>query len=991
MAGILIQFGLSRQLFGQEQLLSQMVHTSWTGRAGVPQGIRDIAQTPDGLLWIASLKGLYTFDGLSFAPFQPASNSPALPSSSLRSLFVARNGDLWAFVSHGPPARIREGQVRLYDRADGSAVEVIGYPQEDSGGTIWAVLNERQLVYLGEDGIWHEVEDPSHGHGLITKLFVDSMDTIWLVVNDRLYRHPLQQQRFAPTNVFVYGLESIKEGPRHDLWITSSGLKTSPHPTAHLQHIDGLGNPLKSPRIAEKLANVLPARDGSLWILSVDSVLFHLKKQALADWQTVQVKNVQDKVQLRAGSESSVGHAFIRGSDGGIWIGGMGGLEHFTEATLVPAIPGASTGEWESCIDSAGALWIAGPTEMLFHVKTGGLPHVMPERGVDNLFCSTNGQVALTDESGIAVLKQNRFSRLPLLPGLKGYNDQYVFTGVTQTPDGRVIAAAAGGAVGRSLWVYSDGKWKNLFPVHDLPEVTALLPDSNKLFLGFRSSTIGVLDHSALRTLPTTQPGIGITLGFTNTSYGLIAYGWNGIAIEKKDAFHMLAFARPDHAALVTGLVEARNGDIWINGAPGIVKIASSEMKEVLRSPGHKIFSINLQEGDLVGPSFPGLFSSSAQIDPSGRLWFSTLNGVVSVDPECVRPPPPPKVTIRGIHADGRPLSRDHSFPPDVGTLTINYIGIDLTNPRGVSYRYRLAGLDKSWQDVGARQEAIFTHLPPGRYTFEVMAENAYGVWTAPAISVPFAILPHFYQTLWFRALSLIVLLALVWFGVRMRLKFVTTAIRARAEERADERIRISRDLHDTLLQGVQGLLLTFHSAAERVPANHQSRPALEQALAVADRIILEGRDRVKGLRALNLTDEELRSSLQALGADLNSSGKVEFVVTCLEAGKTLQPPVASEIFLIAREAVINAFRHAEPSRVSVELRYGNRQFSLCCVDNGRGFDADTVEVSERRGHWGVRGMEERAHKLGASFEYRSSPASGTTISVGLKARRAYE
>jgi signal transduction histidine kinase len=880
----------------------------------------------------------------------------------------------------------------VYGRSDRSVIDVMGNPQEDSAGMMWAVQNERQLVYLGENSIWHAVDDPGQGHGHITVLFVDCIDTIWLVVDDRLYRRPLKQQRFILTNVFVYGRASIKEGLQHDLWITSSGPKTSLYPAAHLQHVDSLGNPSDSPRIAEKLANVLPAGDGSLWILSVDSVLFHLEKQALATRQTLQIKNMKDQVHLKAAAESlgEGDHAFIRGSDGGIWIGGMGGLEHFSEATLVPAIPGASTGEWESCIDSAGALWITGPTGMLFHATSGSPLPLAPWRGVEDLFCSNNGQLALRDESGIAVLKHNRFSRLPLLPGLKGYSNHYIFTGVTQTPEGKVIAAAAGGAIGPSLWTYSEGKWEKLLPVHNLPEVTALLSDSDKLLLGFRSNNIGVLDHGALRTLSTTQPGIGATLGFTNTSYGMFAYGWNGIAIEKKDVFHMLAFARPDQATSVTGLVEARNGDIWINSAPGIVRITSSEMKKGLQSAGHKIFSVNLQEGDLVGPSVPKLFSSSVHIGPGGRLWFSTLNGVVSVDPECIRPTPPPKLTIRSVHADGRPLRGDHSFPPDAGTLTIDYIGIDLTNPRGVSYRYRLDGPDTGWQDVGARKEAIYTHLRPGRYTFEVMAENAYGVWTAP-VSVPFAILPHFYQTLWFQLLFLMILLALVWFGIRVRLKFVTAAIRARAEERADERIRISRDLHDTLLQGVQGLLLTFHSAAERVPADHQSRPALEQALAVADRIILEGRDRVKGLRALNLTDEELPSSLEALGADLNSSGNVEFVVTRFEAGKTLQSHVASEIFLIAREAVINAFRHAEPSRVSVELRYGKRRFSLYCVDDGRGFDADTVEISERYGHWGIRGMEERAHKLGASFEYRSSPGLGTAISVGLKATRAYE
>ncbi len=872
-------------------------------------------------------------------------------------------------------------------------------PQQDSDGVIWAVLNERQLVYLGKDGFWHPLDDPGRGHGHITKFFVDSADTLWLVVDDRLYRRPLKQPRFLPTNVFVYGVGSIKQGRQHDLWIASSGPQTSARPAPHLQHLDNAGDPVVSPRIAEDLAKVLPVADGSLWMLTVDNVLFHLRKPGLKTYQTIQIKDSQNAVQLRAGAESLGDQAFIQGSDGGIWIGGMGGLEHFAAATLVPAIPGASAGQWENCIDSAGALWIASPKGMLFHApsvtllnsNTANPLQPAERRGVENIFCSNSGRLALADESGIAVLEHNRFSRLPLPSGLKGYGNHYIFTGVTQTPDGKVIAAAAGGAVGRSLWIYSNGKWEKLFPVQDMPEVTAFLSDSDtRLFLGFRSNNVGILDHGAFRILPTTQPGIGATLGFANTSYGMFAYGWNGIAIREKDAFHMLAFARPDHARSVTGLVEARNGDLWINGGPGIVKIPSSEIREGLTSADHKLFSINLQEGDFVGSSYPGLFSSSAHIDSSGRLWFSTLNGVISVSPECIRPAPPPILTIRGVYADGRPLRTGHLFPPDVGTLTIDYIGVDLKNPHGVSYRYRLGGLDKAWQDVGARKEAIYTHLHPGRYSFEVIAANAYGVWTPP-VSVPFAISPHFYQTLWFRLLSLMVLLALVWFGVRMRLKYVTAAIRARAEERADERIRISRDLHDTLLQGVQGLLLTFHSAAERVPADHQSRPALEQALTVAERIILEGRDRVKGLRALNLTDEELRWSLETLGLDLNSSGKVDFAVTCFEAGKKLQPHVASEIFLITREAVINAFRHAEPSRVSVELHYGNHQFSLRCVDNGRGFDADTVAVSEHYGHWGIRGMAERAHKLGASFEYCSSTGSGTVLSVGLKARRAYE
>lgn len=335
-------------------------------------------------------------------------------------------------------------------------------------------------------------------------------------------------------------------------------------------------------------------------------------------------------------------------------------------------------------------------------------------------------------------------------------------------------------------------------------------------------------------------------------------------------------------------------------------------------------------------------------------------------------------------------MSADATFPPNIRVLSIDYVGVDFKNPRRVSYRYRLDGYDTSWQEAGSRTEAVYTYLGPGKYTFEVMAENAYGVWTKPVISAPFTVLPRFYQRLWFQLLCVLALAILIWLIARARLKSVEAAIRERAEERADERISIARDLHDTLLQGVQGLLLTFHTAAERVPEGHESKTVLEKALATADKIILEGRDRVKGLREQNLTGKELRSALEALGDDLNTSGAIEYSVTCLESEKTLIPHVASEIFLIAREAIINAFRHAGATKILVTVRYGRREFALECCDNGRGFDLVTYAHTDH-GHWGIRGMSERARNLHAAFHVRSGPGRGTSVHIALRAKRAYE
>jgi signal transduction histidine kinase len=228
-----------------------------------------------------------------------------------------------------------------------------------------------------------------------------------------------------------------------------------------------------------------------------------------------------------------------------------------------------------------------------------------------------------------------------------------------------------------------------------------------------------------------------------------------------------------------------------------------------------------------------------------------------------------------------------------------------------------------------------------------------------------------------------------VWAAVSLRIRYVSSAIRIRAEERADERIRIARELHDTLLQGVQGLLLSFHVADQRVPADHESKRALEKALTTADRIILEGRNRVTRLRSENLTDTELKPSIERVAADLNSIATINFAVERRGGSDTLQSHVVDEIFCIAREALTNAFRHSEASRIVVELDYQKREFRMTCRDNGRGFDADALLASPN-GHWGLRGMAERAEKIGANFSYTTGAEEGTEVHVVVPARRAY-
>jgi signal transduction histidine kinase len=320
----------------------------------------------------------------------------------------------------------------------------------------------------------------------------------------------------------------------------------------------------------------------------------------------------------------------------------------------------------------------------------------------------------------------------------------------------------------------------------------------------------------------------------------------------------------------------------------------------------------------------------------------------------------------------------------------LRYFGLNLSYPTGVVYRYKLGGSDKVWQEVGSRTEAVYTHLRPGEYVFQVEASNGDGIWTSPFNSAPFRILPAFYQTWWFEGLCVFAGILLLWLGITARVRFVAAGIRQRAEERADERIRIARELHDTLLQGVQGLLLSFHAAASKVPSDHESKKALERALATADRVILDGRDRVNRLRSEHLTNGELEPLIETIADDLTSLSKIDFALERTGTRQALNPEILDEIYYIVREALTNSFRHSGASQIVVALDYGKQQFSIVCRDNGRGFDVQELQESKAKGHWGLRGMAERAEKIGGDFDYRSAPAEGVQIRVLLPAIQAY-
>jgi signal transduction histidine kinase len=974
----------------QDQTIAQMVHTSWTGKDGAPQSINALAQTPDGTLWIGSSAGLFSFDGLKFTPFDPRSGSRSLAGRTIRSLFVTKDGDLWIFFFHGPPARIHHETARLYEQAENEQINVLNEGQQDADGNIWAVLNWRFLVRMGSDNIWHKVGNPTKGMEQISRVFIDSSDTMWVIADDLVYRRSKNDSTFAATDIHVYGPAKFCESRDHTLWVI--GQRTPPA-TASLQHINSSGQRIFAPRVNGQLSDIALGSDDSIWI-QTDLGLRRLRKDEIDPEPYSRSEPAPDLFELRTGVSDVQVQALLRDGDGNIWVGGMGGLDRFEHANLVSAIVPSHIDIWLACVGAQGDVWASTGDGHLFSIRNGKATQILKGGGGTNLFCGTRARGYLIQDAGISVVSGSQVRHLPLLPWHARYGDQYLFLGLLEDRDGGLIAGV-GGSAGHGLWRYAQGKWSRFLEDLDLPEVCGMLDDGpDRLYLAFTQpdDRIGKVSAGILKT----QSVPIRTLGFAHSSYGVIAYGAKGIAVETTGVFQTLSFAHPEHATMVTGVVEARNGDLWLMGARGVVRVPASEISAAIANPVHAVSSVNFQEGDFVGPDMTLLFRHSADIDPSGRLWFSTLNGVVSIDPDhLVAPEHPPLLSIRSIVADGHEMDANAAFPADTRTLNVHYFGLDLTDPRRVVYRYRLEGQgsdsrESSWQGVGSQTEATYSRLRPGSYRFQVQASNGNDVWTQPVSSVTFRILPHLYERPWVQGIILLSGIFLAWFAISLRVRYLSAAIRIRAEERADERIKIARELHDTLLQGVQGLLLSFHVASQKVPADHVSKKALEKALTTADRIIEEGRNRVNRLRAENLNDAELKSLIEGVAANLNAARPIDVVVERKGKSTTLYSHVVDEVFCIVREALTNAFRHSGASRIVIDLDYQKREFRMSCRDNGCGFDADAFYARQTNGHWGLRGMKERAQSMGAKLSLTSTAHKGTEVHITLPARLAY-
>ncbi len=971
----------------RDRSIAQFHHTTWSEAEGAPSEISALAQTEDGYLWIGSARGLFRFDGVKFEEYKPQPGVE-LPSHSIYSLMATPDGGLWIAFEPTGLGFLRDGSLTMFTRPEESPDSPIHSFARDHDGRIWAGT-ETGLV-LREGTRWIPIgPDWNLAPEVIRALFVDREGTLWVATMKIIAFLRRGSKAFELAGPVWRGVTSLAQAKDGRMWFADDN-KWEVRPVPIAGH-----NSDADPAVVENgLHDLLVDRDGALWITRMDAGIVRIRyPERLGNRKLSAHDHELESFDAKDGFSAGFAYKLFEDREGNIWVGCSKGLVRFRHNQVVPVrLPrgyqklvlfAGENGEiWIGAVNGGRLLHIRG--ESLLVEKVGGR--------ISSVFRGSNGDVWWGCDTGIWRQNDTKFEYSPIPKGAEP--PDFIYEIFPRRDDG-------------GLWVrlgdfgtvhFKQGVWN----LSDRPRGVPLEgpsasyhDPSRRVWLGSDAGEVYVLDGEHVTAYSQND---GLDVGRVKVIRGRGQHVWVGgelgLMFFSGGRFRRVTVAAGEQFGTVSGIIETVDGGLWLNEMRGIVQIPPEEIRRLMADPNHPVKYRLFDYLDGL-PGAPQMsFTNSTAVEASdGRLWFATGNGLAWIDPaHIVKNGLLPPVSILSIGNENglQPMSSAIKFSAGTHAVQIDYTALSLSIPERVEFRYKLEGSDKAWRDAGTRRQAFYTNLGPGFYRFRVLACNNDGVWNEAGATLGFSIAPAFYQAIWFQLLCWATGGAIVWLFYLLRLKQATAQVQGRLGERLAERERIARELHDTLLQGIQALMWRFQAGAAQIPVGEPARQLIESALDRADEVIVEGRDRVKGLRSTEEKYSDLSETFAIMNAELAKEHAIPFQITLQGSPRALNPIVCDDAYQIGREALVNAFHHSLAQKIETEITFARTELRLRVRDDGCGIDSKILEDGGRPGHWGMTGMRERARKIGARLDIWSRQGNGTEVDLRIPASIAY-